>query len=91
MAGIGNVPLPEDFKYRDVLLKGRPRHEKTDPFRIRHPVMDTGKRAKIFAPFDALRGFSAVLLETEAKENAAAWEGAAQAPETEEPAYDESP
>ena len=91
MADIGNIPLPEDFKYRDVLLKGQPRHEKTDPFRIRHPVMDTGKRAKIFAPFDALRGFSAVLLEAEAKENAAAREGAAQAPDTETPLYEEGP
>ena len=61
MARIGELSMPEDFPYRDVFLEGRPRHEKTDPFRIRHPQMDVGKRAKIFAPFDALRGFSDAL------------------------------
>ncbi len=62
MAGLGNTPMPDGFKYGDVFAKGRPRHQKTDPFRIRHPVMDPGKRAKIFAPFDALRGFSAAIM-----------------------------
>ena len=40
MAGLGNTPMPDGFKYGDVFAKGRPRHQKTDPFRIRHPVMD---------------------------------------------------
>jgi len=53
--------VPEDFPYAEVLRKGVPVHEKTDPFRIRHPRMDVGHRAKIFAPFDALKGFNEAL------------------------------
>ena len=67
MAGHGNTPMPDGFKYGDVFAKGRPRHQKTDTFGIRHPVMDPGKRAKIFAPFDALRGFSAAIMAETAK------------------------
>ena len=52
-----NRKIPVDFRYRDVYIKGKPRHDTYDPFRLRHPVMDRGRRAKIFAPFDALRGF----------------------------------
>ena len=62
MTKLGSVPMPEDFAYRDVFAQSRPRHQKTDPFGIRHPSMDPGKRAKIFAPFDALRGFSAAIM-----------------------------
>ena len=58
MATIDDFPMPEDFRYKDVLLKGKPQHSKTDPFRLRHPSMDVRKRAKIFAPFDALRGYN---------------------------------
>ncbi len=58
MSTIGDLPLPSDFKYRELFRKGCPRHQKTDPFRIRHPSMEPGRRAKIFAPFDALAGFS---------------------------------
>lgn len=50
--------MPPDFRYREVFLEGRPRHDRYDPFRIRHPNMDRGLRAKIFAPFDALKGFN---------------------------------
>ena len=53
--------MPAGFRYRDVFLKGRPQHDRFDSFRIRHPQMDVGKRAKIFAPFDALEGFSDAL------------------------------
>ncbi len=49
--------IPQDFKYRSVLLRGKPSHGKYDSFRIRHPLMSTARRAKIFAPFDALAGF----------------------------------
>ena len=52
-----SMPMPEGFKYRDVFLKGRPQHDRFDSFSIRHPKMDVGKRAKIFAPFAALKGF----------------------------------
>ncbi len=55
---LGGMNMPPAFRYRDVYLKGRPRHDRLDVFRIRHPQMDTGRRAKIFAPFDALSGFS---------------------------------
>ena len=62
MPTLGSAPMPEAFPYLDVYLKGRPRHQKTDPFGIRHPSMEVSKRAKIFAPFDALRGFSAAIM-----------------------------
>lgn len=58
MNTVGVMAMPVNFRYRDVFLKGRPRHDRYDPFRIRHPRMDRRKRAKIFAPFDALKGFS---------------------------------
>ncbi len=62
-----DAAVPEDFRYREVYLKGRPEHEKYDDFSVRHPRMDVGHRAKIFAPFDALRGFSAAILEKKAE------------------------
>lgn len=66
MYAIGVMPMPAGFKYRDVFLKGKPRHDRYDPFRIRHPEMPPGKRAKLFAPFDALRGFDfAILMKNE--------------------------
>ena len=58
MSAIGVMAMPADFRYREVFLKGKPRHDKYDPFRIRHPRMNRGHRAKIFAPFDALKGFN---------------------------------
>ncbi len=58
MNSIGAMAMPADFKYREVFLRGRPRHDRLDAFSLRHPRMDPGKRAKIFAPFDALRGFN---------------------------------
>ena len=57
MSAIGVMSMPANFRYREVFLKGKPRHDICDPFRIRHPVMDTRHRAKIFSPFDALKGF----------------------------------
>lgn len=66
MYAIGVMPMPAGFKYREVFLKGKPRHDRYDSFRIRHPQMDPGKRAKLFAPFDALRGFDfAILMKNE--------------------------
>ena len=58
MDAIGVMPIPADFRYLNVFLKGKPQHDRFDPFRVRHPMMDVGHRAKIFAPFDALKGFS---------------------------------
>ena len=57
MQKVGDIPMPPAFRYREIFLRGKPRHAKTDPFRIRHPSMDLGRRAKLFAPFDALKGF----------------------------------
>ena len=58
MATIGVMPMPENFKYANVFQKGKPQHDFYDTFRIRHPKMAVGKRAKIFSAFDALKGFS---------------------------------
>ena len=58
MSSIGVMAMPADFRYRDVFLKGKPQHDRFDLFRIRHPSMDVGRRAKIFSPFDALKGFN---------------------------------
>ena len=55
---IGEMAMPAGFGYADVLRAGPPVHGKTDPFRLRHPAMEKGRRAKIFAPFDALAGFN---------------------------------
>ncbi len=56
------VYVPLGFRYMDALRKGRPVHRRFDDFYIRHPFMDRGKRAKIFAPFDALAGFNEMIL-----------------------------
>lgn len=53
----GTMQMPESFKYRDVYLKGRPVHDKFSRFYAKHPPMPSGRWAKIFSPFDALKGF----------------------------------
>lgn len=55
---IGAMAMPANFQYKDVFIKGYPQHERYDSFRLKHPTMDYGRRAKIFSPFDALKGFS---------------------------------
>ena len=55
---LGYMPTPVDFKYADVLAAGRPVHRQRDVFAVKHPAMAPGKRAKIFSPFDALKGFT---------------------------------
>lgn len=54
---IGEMMMPDGFGYADVFRGGPPTHGASDPFRLRHPAMEKGRRAKIFAPFDALMGF----------------------------------
>ena len=54
---LGYMPEPKYFKYKEVYEHGKPKHEPFDAFRMKHPSMPLQKRAKIFAPFDALRGF----------------------------------
>lgn len=55
------IPMPPDFRYREVLRRGRPVHLPLDAFSVRHPAMPLSRRAKIFSPFDALKGFSEAL------------------------------
>lgn len=55
---VGVMPMPKDFRYVEIFKGGRPQHQRLDEFSIRHPSMDASRRAKIFAPFDALKGFS---------------------------------
>ncbi len=57
MNALGAMAMPENFRYREVLVRGMPRHAPEESFSVRHPKMDVGRRAKIFAPFDALTGF----------------------------------
>ena len=66
MTTVGYMPMPGDFKYADVLRKGRPKHDPSDPFLAKHPPMPAGRWAKIFAPFDALKGFSESIANTDA-------------------------
>ena len=63
--GDGMTEIPCGFRYKDIFMKCRPRHRRYDDFYIRHPFMDTGRRAKIFAPFDALSGFYELVLSKE--------------------------
>ena len=59
--GIGYMPMPEGFKYAELVKAGRPKHEKIDELWLRHPPMDLNIRAKIFAPFDALKGYKELI------------------------------
>lgn len=52
-----------DRRYDCALRQGRPRHEPYDEFSLRHPKMQLGQRAKIFSPFDALKGFGEAIAE----------------------------
>ena len=54
---IGFMKMPSDFKYREVYLKGRNKHDEWDDFSIKHPPMPVSRWAKIYAPFDALARF----------------------------------
>ena len=49
--------IPVSLPYVRVLVRGFPVHT-DDDFALRHPRMERSLRAKIFAPFDALEGFS---------------------------------
>ena len=62
---VGAMAMPSGFRYRQVAARGRPHHHRYDDFRIRHPEMKLEKRAKIFSPFDALKGFSEAVAEKE--------------------------
>lgn len=55
---IKSATIPSSFRYKKVLEKGKPKHLPYDSFYIKHPPMDLSRRAKIFSPFDALKGFN---------------------------------
>jgi len=55
---VGYMPMPADFRHKELFMAGPPVHQKFDEFWCRHPSMDLNRRAKIFAPFNALKGFS---------------------------------
>ena len=59
------IQIPATFKYKDILFKGRPVHDKNSAFYAKHPPMPASRWAKIFAPFDALRGFNECIAEQE--------------------------
>ena len=65
-AMIGTMPMPTGFKYKDIFMRGRPRHTKWDAFSIKHPPMPASRWAKIFSPFDALEGFDEKIAEKDA-------------------------
>ena len=50
------LEVPADFPYLAAIFQGPPTHDR-DAFALRHPRMEREKRAKIFAPFDALDGY----------------------------------
>lgn len=58
MVTLGYMPMPANFRYTDVALKGRPEHKQWDSFLLKHPPMPASRWAKIFSPFDALKGFN---------------------------------
>ena len=64
---INSTNVPSSFRYRKVLEKGKPVHDKNDSFSIKHPAMDLSRRAKIFNPFDALKGFGDELSKAQAE------------------------
>ena len=49
--------------YKDIIDKQRPVHD-DDEFEARHPKMSIENRAKIFAPFAALKGYDKAIDET---------------------------
>ena len=51
------LDVPIDFPYLSAILQGPPTHDH-DTFSLQHPHMELQRRAKIFAPFDALDGYS---------------------------------
>ncbi len=57
--------IPSSFKYKKVYERGKPVHRAGDDFSIKHPAMDLSRRAKIFSPFDALKGFNEEIASTE--------------------------
>ncbi len=66
---VGSMPMPATFSHRALFFSGRPCHQKYDDFWRKHPPMDPGRRAKLFLPFSALKGFEECLREKEKPES----------------------
>ena len=64
---LGAMAIPPSFKYMDVFLRGKPQHNGWDAFTIKHPPMPASRWAKIFSPFDALKGFDEAIGSKEVK------------------------
>ena len=60
--------IDDTFPYLRILMQGRPECGGALPG---HPAMDREHRAKIFAPFDALDGFSALIRQKDRLHNEA--------------------
>ena len=54
---LNGLEIPIDFPYLSAIFQGPPKHIHDD-FSRKHPRMELERRAKIFAPFDALDGYS---------------------------------
>ncbi len=54
---LDGLEIPIDFPYLSSIFQGPPKHIHDD-FSRNHPRMELERRAKIFAPFDALDGYS---------------------------------
>ncbi len=39
----GNIIFPQDFKYLEVVRKGKPLHKENDSFYLKHPPMDLSR------------------------------------------------
>ena len=65
MNTITDTGFLSSFRYREDYEKGKPVHEKNDSFSVKHPPMELSRRAKIFSPFDALKGFGDELAKAE--------------------------
>ena len=65
MDAIFGISLSRDVegKYKDIIDKSRPQHDE-DEFEARHPRMPREARAKIFAPFAALKGYEEAIEDT---------------------------
>ena len=61
--------MSNTFRYQKVYDKGKPVHQKFDSFSIKHPSMDLTRKAKLFSPFDALKGFNEEISKTENESN----------------------
>ncbi len=54
---LNGLEIPIDFPYLSAIFQGPPKHIHDD-FSRKHPRMELERRAKLFAPFDALDGYS---------------------------------